>query len=98
MPGDEYLGSVRRHISQFKRYPAEALRAKQQGTVLVTFVLARDGTVLDARIERGSGFPLLDQAALDMLHNASPVPALRASYTGDRARLDIPVDFAISLK
>jgi protein TonB len=94
-PGDDYLDRLRRHLSRFKRFPAEAVKRKQQGTVYVTFVLARDGTVLDAQIQRGSGFPLLDQAALDMLHNASPVPALPASYVGDRARLTIPVDFSI---
>ncbi len=94
-PGDDYLDRLRRHLSRFKRYPAEAVKRKQQGTVLVTFVLARDGTVLEAQIQRSSGFPLLDQAALDMLHNASPVPALPASFTGDRARITIPADFSI---
>jgi protein TonB len=94
-PGDDYLDRLRRHLSRFKRFPAEAVKRKQQGTVYVTFVLARDGTVLDAKIQRSSGFPLLDEAALDMLHRASPVPALPASYTGDRASLTIPADFSI---
>jgi protein TonB len=94
-PGDDYLDRLRRHLSRFKRYPAEAVKRKQQGTVFVTFVLARDGAVLEAQIQRSSGFPLLDQAALDMLRNASPVPGLPASFTGDRARLTIPADFSI---
>jgi len=96
-PGDDYLDRLRRHLAKYKHYPAEAVKRKQEGTVQLSFVLARDGTVLEAEVERSSGFPLLDQAALDMMHNASPVPPLPASFDGDRAHIVMPAGFKIGL-
>jgi protein TonB len=96
-PGDDYLSRVRRWIAKYKKYPPEALRQKQEGTVMVAFTLARDGTVLAVEIERSSGFPLIDQAVHDMLHRASPVPPVPAHYTGERLSIAIPVRFSLAL-
>jgi periplasmic protein TonB len=94
-PGDDYLDRLRRHLAKYKHYPPEAVKRKEEGTVLLSFILARDGTVLEAAVERSSGFPLIDQAALDMLRNASPVPPLPASFDGDRAHIVMPAGFRI---
>lgn len=94
-PGDDYLEKLRRWLAKYKKYPDEAHKKKQEGTVLVAFVLARDGTVLEARIERSSGFPLIDQATIDMMRRASPVPPVPASYTGERLAIAMPVRFTI---
>lgn len=94
-PGDDYLDRLRRHLAKYKHYPPEAVKRKEEGTVLLSFVLARDGTVLEAAVERSSGFPLIDQAALDMVRNASPVPPLPASFAGDRAHIVMPAGFRI---
>ena len=94
-PGDDYLEKLRRWLARHKKYPEEAHKKKQEGTVLLAFVLARDGTVLEARIERSSGFPLIDQATLDMMRRASPVPPVPATYTGERLAIAMPVRFTI---
>lgn len=94
-PGDEYLERLRRHLAKHRRYPPEATRQKQEGTVQVEFTLARDGTVLAARIEKSAGYPLLDQAVLDMLRSASPVPPLPERFTGDRIRISLPIGFSL---
>lgn len=94
-PGDDYFERLRRHLAKHKRYPPEASRQKQEGKVQVRFTLARDGTVLAAEIERGSGFPLLDQAVLDMLRNASPVPPLPERYAGERIQITLPIGFSL---
>ena len=96
-PGDDYLDRLRRHLAKYKRYPPEAVKQKQQGAVMVHFVLARDGTVLEASIARSSGFPLLDQAALDTLRRASPVPPLPPSFDGDKGALTTRLEFRIGL-
>jgi protein TonB len=51
--------------------------------------------VLDAWIERSSGLPLLDAAALAMMHNASPVPPIPDHYPGSELKLAMPVDYSI---
>ena len=45
------------------QYPAEAGRARIEGTVVLMAVIGKDGTVKDVRIE--SGLPILTQAAID---------------------------------
>ena len=95
--GDDYLDRLRRHLAKYKHYPPEAVKLKQEGTALVEFVLARDGTVLEAHIQRSSGFPLLDQATLEMIRNASPVPKVPDRFAGDRVSIAIPTGFKIGL-
>jgi periplasmic protein TonB len=94
-PGDEYFERLRRHLARYKNYPKEALKRKEAGTVVVEFVLARDGRVLTAQIEKSSGSELIDRAAIDMLDRASPVPPLPDRYKGERIKIAIPVDFSI---
>ncbi|MFI4980501.1 MAG: energy transducer TonB [Nevskiales bacterium] len=61
-------------------YPSEALEAGQSGAVQLCALLSRDGVVHGGRIDAGSGFPLLDGAALLALgglkhaKEAAPLP------------------------
>jgi periplasmic protein TonB len=96
-PGDDYLDRLRRWLNKYKRYPDQAKKDKEQGHLVVAFTILRDGTVLDPHIEHSSGFPLLDQAALAMLHDASPVPPLPERYRAARLAIVLPVDFSIGL-
>jgi periplasmic protein TonB len=96
-PGDDYLDRLRRWLNRYKQYPQAAEQRKEEGRLVVSFTILHDGTVLDPRIERSSGFPLLDEAALRMLRDASPVPPLPATYRAERVGIDLPVDFTIGL-
>lgn len=96
-PGDDYLEAVRRWVTKFRKYPDEAVKQKQEGTVMLGFKFTRDGTVLDAWVERSSGFPLLDQAALQMIRDASPIPKVPDRYKGDTLTLVMPENFRIGL-
>ena len=48
-------------------YPAASLRAGETGIVLLSFLIDVDGSVLDSKIERSSGYRRLDEAARDGL-------------------------------
>jgi protein TonB len=96
-PGDDYLDKLRRWLRQYRHYPEDAKQQKQQGEVVVSFTIRRDGTVLDPRVEQGSGFPALDAAALQMLRDASPVPPLPATYPGAQVGVQLPVAFSLGL-
>lgn len=63
------------HLERRKRYPSESRANKEQGTVTVRFSIDPSGNVLSASISRSSGFSGLDQAVLEMVQRASPVPA-----------------------
>jgi protein TonB len=54
-----------RHPVARPDYPAGAVRLGEEGSVLVSVLVAADGGVSDVRLERSSRYPLLDQAALD---------------------------------
>jgi protein TonB len=94
-PGDEYLEKLRRWLAKYKQYPQAAIDKKEEGKVIIGFTLKRDGTVLTAWIERSSGIPLLDEAALAMMHRASPVPPVPDRYKGNELQLAMPVDYSI---
>lgn len=94
-PGDDYLDRLRRWLNKYKHYPEAALKQKQEGGLVVSFGILRDGTVVNPAIARSSGFPLLDQAALRMLQDASPVPPLPPTYRAARVDISLPVDFSI---
>jgi periplasmic protein TonB len=96
-PGDDYLDRLRRWLARYRHYPEAAKKAQEQGQLVVSFTILRNGTVIDPHIERSSGFPLLDEAALKMLHDASPVPPLPETYRAQRLDVGLPVNFSIGL-
>ncbi|THV20270.1 energy transducer TonB [Peteryoungia ipomoeae] len=63
------------HLERRKRYPAEARRNREEGTVYVRFKIDDGGNVLAVSVTRSSGSSALDDAVLDMVRRASPVPA-----------------------
>jgi periplasmic protein TonB len=59
----------------------------------VAFTIDPSGQVISSRVTRSSGNPLLDQAALDMLSRASPVPAPPREIAKPRMPVTVPVVF-----
>lgn len=59
------------------------------------FVMNREGRVLTARVERSSGHPALDRAALDMLTRAQPLPRPPAEVLAEPIELVVPVEFFV---
>ncbi len=96
-PGDDYLDLVRAWIARYKKYPDAALAKKQEGKAMLGFIIDRNGDALNAWIDQSSGNPLLDEATLAMIHNASPIPKVPDKYKGDTLRLFMPVNYSIGL-
>mgnify|MGYP001430076181 CR=1 FL=1 len=85
------------HLEQYRRFPARARAARQQGTVHIRFRINRVGSVITATVVRSSGFATLDQAALDTLKRALPLPAIPKDRP-DEIELTIPVEFYLSAR
>lgn len=83
------------HLERHKRYPAEARAYRQEGVVHLHFVMDRQGRVREARIDRSSGYPLLDAEALAMLKRASPLPPFPPDIEQAELRLALPLRFAL---
>lgn len=79
------------HLERFKRYPSAARERGDRGNAYLRFEIDSNGQVLSASIVRSSGFTELDNATLDMISRASPVPR---PPEGSRRRFTVPVVFA----
>ncbi len=83
------------HIARFQTYPAAAKRDHAEGTVLIRFSIRRDGTVATMQIKTSSGTSILDQAALEMLRRAQPLPHI-PSELPDELNILLPIAFDLS--
>lgn len=88
------LGAVH-YFSQQVQYPLDARRAKQQGVVLVDFLIGSDGKVTDVRVVKGLS-PSLDSEALRVV-SAMPAwqPATRAGQPVALPMTGVPVAFKL---
>ena len=51
-------------------FPKAALKERQHGETVVAFVINRDGSVTDLRMEKSSGSKILDEAAIKIVQKA----------------------------
>jgi protein TonB len=84
-----------RQIQRTKRYPPEAQARGEQGVVLLSFSLDRNGRVLAHRIAESSGHADLDNEVMAMIERAQPLPAFPPSMTQTKLDLTIPIRFSL---
>lgn len=63
-------------IDRAKRYPVEARRRGIEGSAVIRFRIAPDGSVAAVEVVRPSGSPVLDEASRDTILRASPFPVV----------------------
>jgi periplasmic protein TonB len=80
-------------LARYRSYPLAARRARIEGVVELRVTLMPDGRLVDARVERSSGHPLLDQAALDLLARAAPLPSDFGTARTEQIELQLPIVF-----
>jgi|MDTG01.3.fsa_nt_gb protein TonB len=92
-----YINEINRWLAKYQRYPSTAKKEKQEGTVRLTFTIDRQGNVLNHAIKTSSGFPLLDQAALKMIVEASPLPSMPNNLFPKKESITLvkPIDFKL---
>ena len=93
---DDYLLQLQSWIAREERYPAEARAQHQEGKGIVAFTIARDGKVMRVWIDRSTGSPLLDQASLATIRDASPVPPLPRDLAGNSVDFYLPVNYTLN--
>jgi periplasmic protein TonB len=71
-----------------QHYPEEA-RGRVYGTLQMTVVIDRDGSLVDSVIERSSGSPILDRAARRIVKLAAPYPPFPPEIARDTDVLEI---------
>lgn len=74
-----------------KRYPVTLRTEGLQGKVTLTAMLHEDGLLSDVRVVKSSGYPMLDQVALEDVRSGPPIKLSRPLE-----RRQMPVKFSIS--
>ena len=59
---------------------------------VIHFRIERDGTISDASVERSSGLPFVDRAALRAVVTSSPLPPLPSEYGGSQLGVHLKFD------
>jgi protein TonB len=94
-PGEteDYAATLLAWLEKHREYPRRARMRRQEGTVLLSFVIDRNGRVLEHRIEKSSGFSILDDEVLKMLERAQPLPGMPEHLDREQLALVVPVQF-----
>lgn len=88
-----YPGKVVAKLRRALRYPSEARRSRLTGTVQVAFTISANGNASGVRMVRGSGSPVLDQAALEAVQRAAPFPPIPAESGRKSWPFAVPLAF-----
>jgi periplasmic protein TonB len=93
---EAYLKRLYKRVQDHLVYPPELAASLEQGEVVVKITLRTDGTVVDVRVSRPSGYKEFDEAAVRAVRKAAPFdpvpPLLRGGR--DAVPLDAPITFA----
>ena len=90
---DSYMAQLQAWLERHKEYPRRAKLRRQEGTVLLYFVMNREGRVLEYRIRQRSGHASLDRAVEEMIERAQPLPKMPQEMRQARLELVVPVQF-----
>ncbi len=89
-----YFARIKRQIELAWNYPYEAQRKGITGELTLRFQISRDGNLTNVRLINGSGYNVLDEAALQAVKSAAPYYPF--PVTIDRETLAILANFIYS--
>ena len=92
---ESYMMKLKDKIESIWKYPPEEAGRGIHGDVYITFTIKKDGTLGDLELERSSGFPGLDSAAMRALKEGAPYWPLPDEWKQDS--LTIPGHFIYSI-
>ncbi|MDT3777036.1 TonB family protein [Nitrospira sp. MA-1] len=88
------ITDLRKTLERLKFYPEIARLNKWEGKVLVQMKVLEGGHLIDMEIQESSGFEVLDQTALTIVRQASPLD-LGHPLTSNSVSLSVPLTFQL---
>jgi protein TonB len=89
----QYHLALGQKAKQFRRYPQAALEAGWQGRVAMRLSISEAGLPVGVSLLGSSNFPVIDQAALEMMYLAAGHAEVPESLRGRAFTIDLAVDF-----
>lgn len=77
-----------------KRYPRQALISGTEGSVVLSYIVNNQGTVLAYTIEQSSGHPVLDDEVKRLISNVR-FPPFPPGDTDTRKTLEVTIEFTL---
>jgi len=95
IPNPDWLvEALWRQIEALKRYPYLARRNGWEGQVVVKAIIRNDGYLVHAEIERSSGYRILDQDALQLVRNSTPI-RMEQLQSWNQKTISIPITYRL---
>jgi protein TonB len=85
-----YFDKVAAHVDRFRQKPPAG-----EGRIVVMVRVARDGQVQEVEVRQSSGSAPLDDAEVDAIWRASPLPPLPPELVGNPVTLIMPITYKI---
>lgn len=92
---DAYVRLLMAALLEHKTYPAAARKARARGVVHLRFSINRRGQVLSSAIASSPGFAILENAALEVLRRADPLPPIPDGIANDQLTVTVPIEYAL---
>jgi protein TonB len=83
-----------REVERLKRYPHIARMNRWEGRVVLRAVIRDDGRVMDLRVMQSSGYDILDQDALEVIRQASPLK-LKHPLGQPQVTVQVPISYRL---
>lgn len=92
-----FNGNLNQWLAENMKYPSEAVKNKEQGRVIVQFIVSKEGEVMEPKIIR-SVSPLLDKEALRVVSSMPKWNPGKANGKPVAVRYMLPVSFKLNGK
>lgn len=92
---NQLLGELRTRLSHYLTYPPQARSLGWEGTVLLSLRVEPDGQLDRIRLERSSGYAVLDNSALNSLKRIGTLAEARAWLEGHSIDMQLPVIYKL---
>ena len=92
----DYTTQIISQIYKSVKYPSNAVKRNQQGSVRASVVIDRAGNLLGITLVEESDYSTLNRAVLKAINSAAPFPAIPASVKDETVEMIVPVAFKLN--
>ena len=92
-----YLAIITQIIYRHKRYPRQAYSLNQEGLVIISLKLNKDGEILDLSVIKEAPYRILNEASLDTISAIHRFPPIPDELGVPELTLRIPIEYKIRL-